>query len=228
MALACPSTCQACNLTPSTSKRTSNLAAPLTGNRRWFGVQFDIKAKRNIVVESLDIQINNQGAYTAEVYARNGRTNVSRETWSLICRKRVTGGGRGQLVPLNCGTSFPVLANDFANLYVTLVEDSRLIINELGASATSTALQDSSDLTLYTGLAVTYNNRNFFPGYAFTGRVRYASETCQDQEGNVVVDEDTVGARTCRWLAENRLRYEFACTFTGPAQHCPSTCQVCN
>jgi hypothetical protein len=189
---------------------------------------FDIQAKEKITIRSFDVHLSKSGQYQIKVFVRSGElASQSDSSWNEICTATVESKGYGTATPIpesSC-ESFDLPRNSFLSVYVTTVEQANLVMT--GSTAIGTALINNADLKLRSGVAVTYPNAGSYDNYAFNGAIHYTvAGQCQDNSGTVFVD-DTVGDRTCAWLADNLDRYAFTCKFATVSVLCPVVCDVC-
>lgn len=237
VATKCPATCNACSLTnPVTTVIETNKVSPslIDGGVRWYGSTFQMNAKDDIKVNSFNIHLNSQGAYTAEVYYHTGSL-TSTGSWTKMCQKtflasETSSFGTLTHIPESACTSLRVNAGAMISFYVTLNGDPQMVLrNDNGISGIS--LINNQDMLVTSGRAVTYMNAASYDGYSFNGAILYSVyqtvAVCQDQSGTVHMDE-IAGSRGCIWLANNLNRFHYLCEQTTPSSHCPKTCGLCS
>jgi hypothetical protein len=247
VALVCPVTCDTCSLLPppasgnaggeSVESPPQTAFSSLDGEVRWFGSTFDVQTKQNLVtVRGFDIHISTAGQYSVQVLTRPGRVSTETGGWTKICETTVTSPGRGELteIPSSACTPVEIAATSSQTFYITLGGGAPELVLTNEGGLVDKVIFNGNDLRLGSGFAVTYFDQDYFEGFSLNGGIRYTvtstqlqPSTCEDQAGTVAMD-DTVGQRTCAWLAENWDRFAFVCQFAFPSLHCPNTCGVCS
>jgi len=230
VAFKCPSACGTCLLRPEEQKKVGRTL--LDGTNRWFGNHFDLEAKKDITIRSFDIHLNSEGSYQVQVFARAGQLGLNNDnnesfSWITICNELVVSKGYGvtTIIPESACTPFEQKKGQWTTFYVTTVHKNDLVTTR--GIGNGTNLVDNDDIRVRSGTAVTYKNGASYNKFAFNGAIHYTlAPACRDATGLVFVD-DTVGERTCSWLAENRARYNFVCEFLVSVS-CPVTCGICN
>lgn len=251
VAFACPVTCDTCSLLPPTNGNAggggesieSSLQTALSsldGEVRWFGSTFDVQTKENpVTIRGFDIHISTPGQYAIQVLTRPGKATKQTGGWTEICATTATSPGRGELteIPSSACTPVEIAATSSQTFYITLGGGAPELVLTDEVGVVDKAIIDNDDLRIGSGFAVTYFDLDYFEGFSFNGGIHYTVTitstthpqpiTCNDKTGTVVMD-DTLGSRTCAWLARNLNRFDFVCQFVVPSLHCPETCGVCS
>jgi len=204
------------------------------GGVRWYGTKFDIRAKKDLTIRGFDVHMNFGKSYHIQVYARGGSLSAPTDNWTLMCNVTdVVGARYGSATSLPKDSCSPVAVaqNEFQTFYVTAVDEPDMVLQKVESDGIG-AVFEGPDLSINSGVAVTYLNAGSYQGYSFDGKIRYTVTTetpaaCEDKIGTVTMD-DIVGARTCSWLTRNIDRFRYVCSFTEPSLHCPVTCGVCD
>jgi hypothetical protein len=206
-------------------------SAGMSGNLRWYGIKFEMQAKNDLTLRSFDVHINDQESHRVRVLTRPGRVTQEGE-WLSLCDTTVIGQGYGigtTIPESECAPTF-VLKDNYQTLYVTLVEDASLVLQGEG-NHSQNVLFNTGDIRINAGIAVDYFDGETHPGFSFQGSILYtlddASGECADKIGSALMIE-SVGERTCAWLALNMDRYGFVCSFFDQSTYCPVTCGVCD
>jgi len=147
------------------------------------GVLFEVKATiEDLVIESLDIATNfDEGvAMSFEVWTKQGSyDSTDFSEWTKIySRGTVESTGRKQLTPLGCfddNQHVLVEVGSTQAFYVTLIDETGILINYGGSDSAGSIFQEQEKLQLFVGGSVKhYPFDTVFPHWAFNGVIHYS------------------------------------------------------
>jgi hypothetical protein len=154
----------------------SQIVSTFKGDVNQAGNMFDIIAKRNLYINSLDIHTRLSSMTFVEVYDREGSFEPVRRdpsAWNKSMKRQVIGQGFGKATPLgNFVQPIYVMANKFRGIYVTLFSEDMLMSagNGLGKVFSS-----NNELEVLTGMSSRYLFGRNAVDRVFNGVIYYSN-----------------------------------------------------
>ena len=132
-------------------------------NINWNGAMFDIVAKKNLIIDSLEVKFNSIGLQEVEIYTKNGSHldfQTSSNAWTLLgsVYVNVTNNQHFTSIPLG---NIPLNINDTIGVYIQLVDQSATLSYQ---STTNPVSRSNNEVIIISGSGVSHNFSNsFFP-----------------------------------------------------------------
>jgi M6 family metalloprotease-like protein len=100
------------------------------GDKTDYGAMFDISARTDLSIDSIEINVATTEKILVEVYTREGsaqHTHDDGSGWKRLARKRISGRGKGNGTPISFNNPVDVYEGDTQSFYVRLVEKPYLV-----------------------------------------------------------------------------------------------------
>jgi len=177
-----------------TDSNPESLSTTFGGRLYWNGNMWNILAKQDVTIQTIDFHTYSTGIVNVEVWTKSGPfegSQKSRNQWENVVRTSLQGRGAGNptSIPIEkFSRQVHVKAGRYQAFYVTLDRPQLLMSkgNEPGS-----IIGENQDLVVYKGIANTHSFGKTYSTYVWNGSVMYEQDNAQSKTISTVFDDDT-------------------------------------